>query len=192
MDTLGVQVVLRSVKVGQDSREAGCFVAFKSKDVESFNSKKLPFKSAKAVSIQVLSPNKFLILDSVGDLHLLLLSSPVLGSEVLCHMKHLTLTMKVQKLAVLPDISTRPQTVWISDGHYTVHAMVVSDMDTSGIESDMKDNEEKLVQTSVIQAIFAGEKVQDIIPFAADAVLILGQGRCDDPETSQHSLSEAP
>ncbi|KAK3035239.1 hypothetical protein RJ639_033873 [Escallonia herrerae] len=168
-------VKLRSVKVGQDSREAGWFVAFKSKEVESFNSKKLPFKSAKAVSIQVLSPNKFLVLDSVGDLHLLLLSGPLLGSEVLCHMKHLTLTMKVQKLAVLPDISTRAQTVWISDGHYTVHAMVLSDMDTSGIESDMKDNEGKLVQTSGFQSYKLCEKVQDIIPFAADAVLILGQ-----------------
>lgn len=95
---------LRSVKLIQDSKErGGCFVSFK-REVENFNSK-IPLKSAKSISIQALSPNKFLIMDSVGDVHLLCLPNPVIGSEVSCHMKQLPLTMKVQKLAVLPDIS---------------------------------------------------------------------------------------
>lgn len=168
---------LRPVKLRQDSREGGvCFVAFKNKGVKCFNSTKMSSKSAKAISIQLLSPNKFLILDSVGDLHLLCLSNPVPGSEIPCHMKRLTLPMKVQQLAILPDISTRSQTIWTSDGHNTVQTMVVTDVDTSVSESDKKDDDEKLMQTSVIQAIFTSEKIQEIIPLAANAILILGQG----------------
>lgn len=82
-------------------------MAFKTKESEGSKSTKASKKSAKAISIQVLLlPNKFLVLDSVGDLHLLSLSNPVPGSEIPCHMKQLTLNMKVQMLAVLPDIST--------------------------------------------------------------------------------------
>ncbi|KAM7529749.1 hypothetical protein LguiB_033159 [Lonicera macranthoides] len=167
---------LRSVKLRQDSAEGGvCFVAFKTKESEGSKSTKASKKSAKAISIQVLSPNKFLILDSVGDLRLLSLSNPVPGSEIPCHMKQLTLNMKVQMLAVLPDISTRVQTVWISDGLHTVHTMAISDMDTSVGESDKKDDVEKLLHISVIQAIFASEKIQDIVPLSVNTILILGQ-----------------
>uniref|UniRef100_A0A5B6YYX8 Cleavage/polyadenylation specificity factor A subunit N-terminal domain-containing protein n=1 Tax=Davidia involucrata TaxID=16924 RepID=A0A5B6YYX8_DAVIN len=171
------RVKLRPVKLRQDSKEGGaCFVAFKSKNFESFKSTKVPLKSEKAISIEALSPNKFLVLDSVGDLHLLCLSNPVLGSEIPCQVKQLTHTMKVQKMAVLPDTSMRTQTVWLSDGHHTVHMMAVSDMDTFGTENDRNDSEETLMQISVIEAIFASEKIQDIISLAANSILILGQG----------------
>ncbi|KAA8530549.1 hypothetical protein F0562_005258 [Nyssa sinensis] len=168
---------LRPVKLRQDSKDSGvCFVAFKSKDVKSLKSKKIPLNSAKAISIKALSPNNFLVLDSYGDLHLLCLSNPALESEIPSHMKRLTHTMKVQKLAVLPDTSMRMQTVWISDGQHTVHMVALSDMDTLVNENDRNDCEEKLMQISVIQAIFASEKIQDIIPLAANSILILGQG----------------
>ncbi|XP_021634459.1 uncharacterized protein LOC110631044 isoform X2 [Manihot esculenta] len=124
-----VSVKNRSVRCRQDSGEGGAiFVAFKSKEVEISKS------TAKAVSIQALSPKKFMILDSTGDLHILCLSNPVGGSNIRSNLMHLPQSMKVQKLAVLPDIS------------------------------------------SIIQAIFAGEKIQDLVPLAANAFLILGQG----------------
>ena len=60
----------------------------------------------KAVSIQALPSNKFVILDSTGDLHILCLSAPAVGPNVMAHMRWLPHSMKVQKLAVLPDISS--------------------------------------------------------------------------------------
>ncbi|KVH92331.1 uncharacterized protein LOC112515088 [Cynara cardunculus var. scolymus] len=157
---------LKSVKIRQTSREGGVrFVAFKSKEFENCKFSKVPLTSRKATSIHFLAHNKFLILDSVGELYLLLLSNLVSGSESTCDMKKLTLTMKVQNLAVLPDDSTRAQTVWVSDGHYTIHAMVISDTD---------DDEEK-IQSSAIEVIFTSEKIQEIIPLAANAILLLGQ-----------------
>ncbi|CAK9150929.1 unnamed protein product [Ilex paraguariensis] len=172
-----LDVKLRSLKLRQDSKERGAFfVAFKSKEVESAKSTKAPLKFAKAISVHALSPNKFLVLSSDGDLHLLSLANPVHGSEIPCHLMQLTCTMKVQKLTVFSDISIGAHTVWISDGHYTVHLMVISDSDTSASESDKKDTEEKLMQISVNQAIFASEKIQEVLPMAENAILILGQG----------------
>ncbi|XP_028084799.1 uncharacterized protein LOC114285884 isoform X3 [Camellia sinensis] len=175
-DTLEISSLkLKSVKLRRDSKEGGSFfVAFKS-EVEGYKSTKVPLQSAKAISIQALSPNKFVILDSTGELQLLCLSNPVLVSEIRCHVKQLTTSMKVEKLAILPDISTRTQTVWISDGRHTVHMLAVPDIDASFCESDGKDIEEKLIQISVLQAIFASETIQDIIPLASNAILILGQ-----------------
>ena len=98
---------LKSVKIRQSSKEGGVrFVAFKSKEFENCKYSKVPLTSRKATSIHFLAHNKFLILDSVGELYLLLLSNIVSGSESTCDMKKLTLTMKVQNLAVLPDDST--------------------------------------------------------------------------------------
>lgn len=95
---------LKSVKLRQESKEGGgCFVPFMREEVDC---KDVQLKTVKAISIQVLSPYKFLILDSVGDLHLLCLSNPVFGSEICRQMKKLILSMKVHNLAVLPDIST--------------------------------------------------------------------------------------
>ncbi|KAL3525437.1 hypothetical protein ACH5RR_013809 [Cinchona calisaya] len=152
------------MKLRQDTRELGaCFAAFNSKGIGSFNSNKLPVKSPKAISIHALSPNKFLILDSDGDLHLVSLSNSVHGSESPFHTKQLNQTMKVRKLAVLPG----SHTLWISDGQCTVHMIAVTDEETFMSETDGKET---------TQAIFASEKIQEIMPLAANAVLILGQG----------------
>ncbi|XP_076921131.1 uncharacterized protein LOC143582461 [Bidens hawaiensis] len=140
---------LKPLKLRQNSQECGVrFVPFKSKEFEDYESSKVPLMtSIKAVSIQFLAHNKFLILDSDGELYLLALSNHVSGSDSGHEMKKLTLTMKVQNLAVLPDDSAiaGPRTVWVSDGQYTVHAIILSDMDsTPASEDDTSNIEEKL------------------------------------------------
>lgn len=95
-----------SIKLRQDSSEGGaCFVAFRSGEVGSSTSTRKLQMSVKAISIQALSPKKFVILDSVGELHLLHLSNSVIGSDSSCHMKQLPHIMEVQKLSVFPDVS---------------------------------------------------------------------------------------
>lgn len=94
----------RAIKLREDSYDQGaCFVAFKRQDSEPSKSKVV--KSVKAISIQPLSTKKFIILDSAGNLHLLRLSNPVVGSDVTCDMRQLPHVLKVQNLAVLPDTS---------------------------------------------------------------------------------------
>ncbi|XP_010265241.1 PREDICTED: uncharacterized protein LOC104603029 isoform X2 [Nelumbo nucifera] len=165
----------RTLKLRQDACEGGsCFIAFKSLEVQSPQPMTVALLSLKAVSIHALSSKKFLVLDSAGDLHLLILYN-VLGSEINGHMKHFNHTMKVQMLAVLPDISMRTQIVWVSDGYHSVHIISVSDMDIPINENGKADGIEKPIQISAIQAIFASEKIQDIALLAANAILILGQ-----------------
>ncbi|KAL2531570.1 Uncharacterized protein Adt_04921 [Abeliophyllum distichum] len=160
-------VKLRSIKLRQDSRDNGAlFVAFKGDDTESSVSVKMHGKSANAISIQTL-------LEIYTFCASLILS---VDWETPCHMKQLTQTMKVIKLAVLHDVPSVEPSVWISDGHHTVHRMVMSGMDTSADETKNKDSEEKLIQTSVKQAIFTSEKIHEMVPLAANAILILGQG----------------
>lgn len=166
---------LKPVKMRQNSKDGGIrFVAFKCNELEDQNSSKVPSTSIKAISVHFLAHDKFLILDSFGDLYLLSLSNPVSGSDSTCEMKKLTLSMKVQNLAVLPDDSSRPQTVWLSDGQYTIHAMIVSDADSPANENETKDIEEK-IQNAATEVIFTSEKIQEIIPLAANAILLLGQ-----------------
>ncbi|KAL4652159.1 hypothetical protein ACB092_01G212900 [Castanea dentata] len=177
MDKHCVSVKQNSVTLRQDSSKGGtCFVAFRSYEVTSLTSTATPLMSIKAISIQALSPKKFLILDSAGDLHHLHLSNSVIGSDATYHMKQLPHIIKVQKLAIFPDVSIRTQTVWISDGCYSVHMMAASDMDTAVNENDRNESDEMQMQISVSQAIFASEKIEDVIPLAPNAILILGQG----------------
>ncbi|XP_024026126.1 uncharacterized protein LOC21392027 [Morus notabilis] len=170
-----VSVKQRAVRLRQDSSEAGaCFLAFSGKDVEA--SKSRVITSVKAISIQALSPKKFLILDSAGNLHLLCWFNRVTGSDMTPHIRQLPQVTNVQKLAVLADSSIRTQTVWLSDGHHSLHVVAASDIVAAVSENDRTENEEKLMQISVIQAIFASEKIEDVIPLASNAILILGQG----------------
>ncbi|CAN0928921.1 hypothetical protein LINGRAHAP2_LOCUS36757 [Linum grandiflorum] len=168
----------RSVRWRKDSNEGcSCFVPFKSKDVEGLGS-----SIGKATSIQALSAKKFMILDSTGDLHVLSLSNPGGGSNIVSDIRKIPYSMKVQNLAVLPDISLRTQTVWVSDGLYSVHVMSVSDIDDAVDKVDEDGNPEKSIHFSVkssnvllvIQVIFDGEKIQDLKPSAANGVLIVG------------------
>ncbi|XP_042488362.1 uncharacterized protein LOC122068520 isoform X2 [Macadamia integrifolia] len=134
---------LRTVKLRQDSRECGtCFMSFKDPESQSSKSTTLFSMPVKAAYIHALSPNKFLILDMVGELHLLWLYNRVSGSEIKGHMRHLNLSMKAQMLAVIPDISMRTQTFWVSDGFHSVHTMSISDMDIPANEDVKNDIEE--------------------------------------------------
>ncbi|XP_048328838.2 uncharacterized protein LOC107416550 [Ziziphus jujuba] len=170
-----VSVKQRAIKLRADSCEQGaCFVALKRQDAEPSKSKVV--MSVKAISIQALSAKKFIILDSAGNLHLLRLSYPVVGSDITCDMRQLPQVLKVQNLAIIPDTSLRTQTVWVSDGYHSVHMMVASDMENLADENDRSENKEKLMQISAVQAFFASEKIQDVIPLAANAIFLLGQG----------------
>lgn len=94
-----------NVKVKYDDRDGGaCFVALKGNDVETKSMAKIA-KSVKVISIQALSQRMFLILDSHGDLHLLSLSYSGFGADITGHVRQLPHVMKVQSLAVLPDVS---------------------------------------------------------------------------------------
>ncbi|XP_038706464.1 uncharacterized protein LOC120002007 isoform X1 [Tripterygium wilfordii] len=165
----------RSIGFPQKSNELGaCFITFTRKEVGNMQSMRA---SAKAVSVQALFSKKFLVLDSTGDLHVLCLANPALGSNLYLnsHMRQLPHAFKVQKLAILPDISSRTQTIWVSDLYHSVHVLAVSDIEPSLHKTDASKCKEKLMQISVIQAIFAGEKIQDVVPLAANGILLLGQ-----------------
>ncbi|KAJ6936275.1 hypothetical protein NC652_011104 [Populus alba x Populus x berolinensis] len=176
MDELILSEVLsygkqRSVRCSQDSGEGGaCFVAFKREVTEGMKPTTL-----KAVSIQALPPKKFVILDSTGDLHILCLSAPVVGPNVMAHMRRLPHSMKVQKLAVFPDFSSKKQTFWVSDGLHSVHTITLSNMDAAVNTNDGDVTQEKSIRITVIQAILSAEKIQDLIPLGANGILILGQ-----------------
>ncbi|XP_028805854.1 uncharacterized protein LOC114760727 [Neltuma alba] len=164
-----------NAKFRQDDRDGGvCFVALKRYDVETKSSAKVSI-STKAVSIQALSQRKFLVLDSAGDLHLLCLDNSVVGANMTGHMRQLTRTMKVQNMAIHPDVSMISQTAWISDGHNTVHVVAI-DVDNASNATDGNDGDDKLPHLPVVQVIFSGERIQDVISLASNAVLILGQG----------------
>ncbi|KAF4353248.1 hypothetical protein G4B88_028439 [Cannabis sativa] len=182
----------RAIRLRQDSSEFGaCFVAFSGKDAEKLNARVT--KSVKAISIQAMSPKKFIILDSAGDLHFLCWSNHVPGLDKASHMQRLPRVMNVQRLAVLADSSIRTQTIWVSDGCHSLHMMEASDMDTVVNENDRTDNEEKLMQFSVIRAIFTSEKIEDVIPLAANSTLVLGQEyRVNPPFPFMHHASFAP
>ncbi|XP_023525140.1 uncharacterized protein LOC111788836 isoform X4 [Cucurbita pepo subsp. pepo] len=166
----------RSVKLRQDSSEGGLyFVALKGRGIEDLRSAKM--MPLKALSIQALSPRKILILDSVGDLHLLHLASSANGSDFSYNIRPLPHLMKVQTLTSVPDTSIRNQTVWLSDKQHSVHMMMIPDVDSDVPENRGNESEEvPMKKISDMQVIFAGEKIQDITSLSTNAVLILGQG----------------
>lgn len=138
--------------------------------------------SVKAISIHVLSQKQFLILDSVGDLHLLTLHGSFTALEVradsyskYAHMHCLDVKMKVQVLAVPPDISARPEFVWVSDGAYSVHMLSMINIESPEKDGEKDDKKEKSTLLSAAQVIFTSEKVQHIIALSGKAILVVGQ-----------------
>ncbi|KAJ0971521.1 hypothetical protein J5N97_019480 [Dioscorea zingiberensis] len=176
----------QTVKLRQDSGDFGSFFVFiRCMKDHSSESDTKALKSLKAVSVRALNKKKFLILDSEGYLHLIDLHNTVASSETNvkfninskdAYVTRFDHTMKVQMLAVLPDLSTRKQVVWLSDGRYSVHMMSVGDPEYPISVNNEDENKEKTMQMTVTQAIFTGEKIQKIVPLAADSILILCQG----------------
>lgn len=163
-------VKANTTKLRQDTKEYGaCYLAFNVAERNSSKSTETPRHSAKAISIQALCPNKFLILDSTGDLYLLAPSNSKNGSESRPKMEKLTKTMKAQKLAAFSGT----QSFWVSDGQYTVHMLNITDSET---ETHGDESKEPITQLSVVLAIFCGEKILEMVPISSDAMLILGQG----------------
>ncbi|XP_021763520.1 uncharacterized protein LOC110728174 [Chenopodium quinoa] len=164
-------VKLRSLKFRQDSGEWGMqFFLFNDYVLEGVNFKLTPCKKTKAISIQAISKEKFLILDSNGVVHVLHVSNS--GSS---RMRQLTCTIQVQHLAAFPDASADSHYLWMSDGLNSVHVMVIPNSDTTEEENDKSNNEGEFIQSSVTQVIFTSESVQDMVPLAANRVLVLGQ-----------------
>lgn len=164
-------VKLRSLKLRQDSGEVGMqFILFDDSFVEGIKSRVPGYKTRKAISIQALSHQKFLILESNGELHLL----HMLRSGCF-KMRRLTGIIQVQRLAAFPDMSASAQDAWISDGLFSLHNLVICDTDTSENQNDRGCNEEKIIQSSVTGVIFASENIQDIIALAANSIMILGR-----------------
>ncbi|CAH9119171.1 unnamed protein product [Cuscuta epithymum] len=164
---------LKCAKLRQDSGGWGVsYFAFE--QVDNLESVKVPIKSVKAISIQALSASKFLILDSVGNLRILFLATYAPGYKIHGRMKRLSLTLRVQRMAVLPDNSASTQAVWLSDGLHSIHVMVLNDTESSVSEIENKETDE--MQTSVPQAIFSSEIIQEIAPVTANSAMLLGQG----------------
>lgn len=174
MERHGVAVKQTNVKFKHDDRDGGsCFVALKGNEVKTKSTTKVSM-SIKAISIQAVSQRMFLILDSRGDLHLLCLSNSGIGVDITSNVKQLHRIMKVQSLAVLPDLSTMSQTIWISDGCHSVHMFTAMDIENALNEAN--DCNDKLMHLPVNRVLFSSEKIQDIISLAANSILILGQG----------------
>lgn len=111
---LCLAVKLRCVKLRQDSKDVGAFfVAFENKDGDGSILMKTTRRSIKAISVQALSANNFVVLDSDGDVHLLCLSYSIQGLDSPCIVKRLTQMMKVVKLAIFHGVSTGAPTKFL-------------------------------------------------------------------------------
>ncbi|XP_074279192.1 uncharacterized protein LOC141604644 isoform X2 [Silene latifolia] len=168
-DSHHVTVKPRSVKLRQDSGEWGIqFVSFNNTIDEGVKSREPQYAKTKAISIQAVSPQRFLVLDSDGDLHVLHLSK-----SGIAQMRRVPATIKVQQLAAFPDSSANSR-VWMSDGLNSAHILTMPCPDTPDNE-DSCNNEEKISHYSVTEVIFTSENIQAMIAVAANAVLLLGQ-----------------
>ncbi|XP_020106259.1 uncharacterized protein LOC109722576 [Ananas comosus] len=179
-------IKLKMLRIKQNSENSYSFlVAMNCASVQKQKNGTGVLASAKAVSVHALSKNKFLILDSVGDLHVLSLRNKAVPSGITdqcsltskeAHTYRLDHPMKIQLLAVLPNTSAKTQVVWVSDGAHTVHMMSLSDIEYSVGGNVEEERKSTMIQISAIEAIFVSEKVRDIVPISSNAVLVLGQG----------------
>lgn len=97
-----------AVKLKQEASDgSSCFVTLKGEDDVDSTSISTPVMTLKVLYIQPLSPRSFIVLDSVGDLHLVCLpkSKAPTASDVNFHLKHIPHVMKVQHLTAFPDIT---------------------------------------------------------------------------------------
>ncbi|XP_074583677.1 uncharacterized protein LOC141839755 isoform X2 [Curcuma longa] len=177
---------LKTVRVRQDSGDLySFFVVIKPAELQSCKGSKSTPASLKAVCIHVLSEKKYLILDSAGGLHVLNFNESGMALEFNAkssmpfknaHAFQLENIMEVQLLAVLPDISSKTQYAWLSDGEYSIHLISMEDVDTAADVIDKDGCKQKSIVISVMGAIFASEKVQDLVPISSNSCLVLCPG----------------
>eukprot|EP01018_Ginkgo_biloba_P025616 Gb_39859 [translate_table: standard] len=163
------------------------FAPFKDASKEGSTLRQVSRKSVKAVSIHALCETKFVVLDSMGELHILNLQSPIFavegqkeqngGNAQESCLRHLNCTMKVNMLAVSPNASSfTSQKLWISDGRHSIHLLSFPEFDDSVCESDKDVGDEKSLQLSVAQAVFSSERIRAIATMSVHATLVLTQG----------------
>lgn len=162
------------------------FVPFKDANKEGDISSQLSRKPLRAVSIHALSQAKFVVLDSMGDLHILSLHTVSTGEgqkeqdrdvAVDSCLRYLKCPMKVNMLAVFPELSSfASPKLWVSDGRHSIHLLSFPEVDASHCESDKHLADKKSLQLSVDQAMFLSEHVRAISAMSVNATLVLTQG----------------
>lgn len=163
------------------------FVPFKDANKEGDILPHLSRKLLRAVSIHTLSQTKFVVLDSMGDIHILSLHSVVSTGDgqkeqdrdvaVDSCLRYLKCPMKVNMLAVFPEVSSfASQKLWVSDGRHSIHLLSFLDVDASHCESDKDPADKKSLELSVDQAMFLSERVRAISAMSVNATLVLTQG----------------
>ncbi|XP_064975904.1 uncharacterized protein LOC135618686 [Musa acuminata AAA Group] len=177
---------LKTVRLKQDSGDHySFFLVIRGGEFQTCKGRIGVPSSLKAVCIHMLSPKKFLILDSAGDLHVLSLNDSGTAMEPnarfsmiskLADLHPLDHVMEVQMLAALPDISSKLQFVWISDGGYSIHLISMADTEHAIGESDKDESKHKSTIISVVGAIFTSEKIQEVVPMSSNSCLVLCQG----------------
>lgn len=163
------------------------FVPFKDANREGDMSSQQLRKLLRAVSIHTLSQTRFVVLDSMGDIHILSLHNLVSTGEgqkeqdrdvaVDSSLGHLKCPMKVNMLAVFPEVSSfASQKLWVSDGRHSIHLLSFPEVDASHCEADNAIADKKSLQLSVDQAMFLSEPVRAISAMSVNATLVLTQG----------------
>lgn len=177
-----------SLKVRDTSgKGSSFFVPFKDANREGDMSSQQLRRPLRAVSIHSLSQTRFVVLDSMGDIHILSLHNLVSIGDgqkeqdrdvaVDSCLRHLKCPMKVNMLAVFPEVSSfASQKLWVSDGRHSIHLLSFPEVDASHCEADKDLADKKSLQLSVDQAMFLSEPVRAISAMSVNATLVLTQG----------------
>ncbi|BFI32080.1 hypothetical protein MPTK2_4g02510 [Marchantia polymorpha subsp. ruderalis] len=149
---------------------------------------------AQVVDIQEISLRKFVVLDSSGELHLLVLedvqdrgtNSPLRVSHP--KMTRLHTSMKVCSMAVLlPAVQSSSveakrgvvRKLWISDGRYSNYVAIVPSDGPEEVQSETRtaDSERTAaLPVRVAQTVFLSERVAALAAVSPETVLVVTQG----------------
>ncbi|KAL3686694.1 hypothetical protein R1sor_013003 [Riccia sorocarpa] len=161
---------------------------------------------AQVVDIQEITPRRFVLLDSSGDLHLLAMEdvqdrgtrSSLRGSHP--KMTSLKAPIKVSSMGLLlPAVqSTKREPrvlerkIWISDGRYSSYIVIIPS-DSSGevsAEARIADTGHTAgLPLTVSETVFTSERVDTVAAVSSETVLVMTQGFARKTWSSTHSLS---
>ncbi|CAM6060747.1 unnamed protein product [Sphagnum tenellum] len=145
------------------------------------------------VDIQALNLKKFVLLDSRGTLNLLTLQESPEGQEpgtlnrFQLFTKHLQSSICVSSMAVLPLPPATGRKLWISDGKYSVHVVILSDDGTLAAngctlvpslvaEYPWLLDISRIVTVSFTQAVFTNERIKGLFAGSAKTIMVLTEG----------------